>query len=151
MDARELIIRHEALRLKVYDDATGQPIVPGYTLKGHPTVGYGRALDVNGLAPHEADFLLDSEIPVRLANLKIIFAPPRWEALGAARQAALLDMHFALGASGIREFHQTLTALLNQQWDDAAAALLASKWAKDEAPTRAQEDAQIIREGVFPW
>ena len=39
------LVGDEAMRLFVYDDATGLPIEPGSTCKGHPTIGVGRGLD----------------------------------------------------------------------------------------------------------
>ena len=47
-------IDDEGVRLRVYDDATGEPLHPGMTLKGHPSIGYGRALDVNGISLKES-------------------------------------------------------------------------------------------------
>lgn len=40
--------RQESYRRFVYDDATGQEIVPGYTVQGNPTIGYGRDLMTEG-------------------------------------------------------------------------------------------------------
>lgn len=34
------IMAHEGLRLTVYDDATGKPIVAGSRVVGNPTIGY---------------------------------------------------------------------------------------------------------------
>ena len=149
MDAISLIQKHEGLRLSCYDDATGEHVVPGYTLKGHPTIGYGRTLDIDGISPSEAVYLLNSELGPRVMDLLAIFTLPRWTDLGAPRQAALLDMHYALGATGFRKFHHMITALMNQKWDDANAAILDSQWATAQAPERAREDATIISTGEF--
>lgn len=148
MDALALIQKHEGLRLKIYDDATGKPLGPGSIVVGHPTIGYGRSLDIDGITPQEALDLTTNELPHREADLKLIFPAPKWEQLGAARQAALIDMHYALGTTGFRDFHVMVTALLNQQWDTAAGAMLGSLWGR-EAPSRVHEDAAIILSGVF--
>lgn len=52
----------EGLRLTVYDDATGKPIKPGTLVKGHPTIGIGRALDVNGITEAEAEYLKANDV-----------------------------------------------------------------------------------------
>jgi hypothetical protein len=35
------LVRDENNVLYCYDDATGAPVVPGYKLKGHPSIGIG--------------------------------------------------------------------------------------------------------------
>jgi GH24 family phage-related lysozyme (muramidase) len=57
----QMLEREEGLRTLVYDDATGKPIGPGSVVQGHPTIGIGRALDVNGITAVEADFLLEND------------------------------------------------------------------------------------------
>lgn len=148
MDVVELIKKNEDLRLKVYDDATGMSVEPGYVMRGHPTIGYGRALDVNGVTPGEAETMLLSEIPARTADLRTIFSD-KWALFGTARQAVLIDMHYTLGPLGFREFHQMATALHNLDWEKAAAAMENSLWAR-EAVERVKYSAEIIRTGVFP-
>lgn len=151
MDAIKWISRHEGEVFVCYDDATGQHVVPGYTLVGHPTIGRGRCLDTNGISPAESLYLLTSELDkARTPDLKTIFNA-RWDGLGLPRQAALLDMHYALGSTGFRKFHIFITAVMNQDWAAAKAALLDSDWARNpKTATRAAEDADIILNGVFP-
>lgn len=148
MDAVDLIKKHSALRLTCYDSATGAAIVAGYTVLGHPMLGYGRALDTDGFTPDEATALVVAEVPHRTADLQVIFGP-RWAALGAARQAALIDLHYALTGAGIRQLHDVITALGNQQWDVAADLLLATSQAKSDVMGRYVEDAEILRAGVM--
>jgi lysozyme len=45
---QKLLIKHEDLRLFAYDDATGKPLKPGDTLKGHVSIGIGRNLEGYG-------------------------------------------------------------------------------------------------------
>ena len=56
------LTRDESCRLVAYDDATGAPIKPGTTVKGHCTIGVGRALDARGISPAEAQYLLSNDI-----------------------------------------------------------------------------------------
>ena len=70
---RELITceltRDEGQLLTVYDDATGAAIKPGTSVKGHPTIGIGRALDVHGISAAEAAYLLGNDIDGIVAQL----------------------------------------------------------------------------------
>ena len=53
----------------LYDDATGAAIVPGYRLVGHPTAGYGFALDVSPLTEAESLPILVSRAAAMYDNL----------------------------------------------------------------------------------
>lgn len=113
-------------RFVVYDDATGKPIVPGTLVKGHPTIGYGLALDVRGLSVAEAIFLLhDGETD--FWN-QLVAALPWVATLDDVRQAALLSMAYNLGIQGLLSFHNTLSCLQNQDWQGAVTNLKQSKW-----------------------
>ena len=59
-----LISDHEGVKLKVYDDATGQELKAGDVLVGHPTIGIGRnvAKDGLGISQEEAEFMLMNDI-----------------------------------------------------------------------------------------
>jgi lysozyme len=110
----------------VYDDATGLPIGPGSVVKGHPTIGYGIALDVRGLTPGEALFILhDGEND--FWN-QIVDSLPWAANLDPVRQCALLSMAYNLGLSGLLTFHNTLTCMQNQDWPGTLAGLKASAW-----------------------
>jgi lysozyme len=61
-ELRAELCNDEKLRLVVYDDATGKPLRKGMTLEGHPTIGYGRALDVNGISVRMANAMLDEDM-----------------------------------------------------------------------------------------
>ena len=62
-DLFEQLLRHdEGLRIRVYDDATGQTIEPGYQCKGNPTIGVGRNVGPSGPG------LRDDEITLMLTN-----------------------------------------------------------------------------------
>jgi lysozyme len=57
-----LLEREEGLRLAVYDDATGKPLLPGMKVVGHPTIGIGRCLDRKGITEAEARALLENDL-----------------------------------------------------------------------------------------
>lgn len=139
--------KFEAWRNFVYDDATGLPIRPGSVVIGHPSIGFGRALDTQGILPAEGNLLLANNDADCTHDLQVVFAQ-RWDTLGAARQAALIDMRYNLGPTGFREFHKMITALLNQQWAVAAAEMRNSLWAQ-QVGQRAVDLAQMIESGEW--
>jgi lysozyme len=131
---RENLKRAEGLRLKVYTDSLG-----------HPTIGYGRCLDTNGVSPSEAVFLLENDIAGAAAQVER-YLP--WTArLDAVRQAAVIELTFNLGIVGLLKFHATLMALHEGRYADAARHLLDSKWAGQVGPTRAGRVARMIEVG----
>jgi lysozyme len=116
----------KAGRFVVYDDATGQPIVPGTLVKGHPTIGYGIALDVRGISAAEALFLLhDGEQDF---SNQLIAALPWTAALDDVRFAALLSMAYNLGIAGLLGFTTTLKYAQANDWPNAVASMKQSKW-----------------------
>ncbi|RKK03540.1 lysozyme [Pseudoroseomonas wenyumeiae] len=139
-----LLLREEGLRLTVYDDATGQPLLPGSTLRGHPTIGIGRCLDRRGITTAEALGLLENDLAeVRTA----VAAALPWAAeLTDNRRMVLEAMAFQLGLAGLLGFKGTLAALRRGDHEAAAAGMLASLWAR-QTPARAQRMAMMMRAG----
>src|SRR5271157_1710327 len=133
MDEQTLIQKHEGLRLTVYTDT-----------RGHPTIGYGRALDVKGISQSEALFLLHNDITLVRSQLSSF---PWFARLDGTRQAALIDMAYNLGFGGFGKFQNMLDALMKGDYDAAADAMLDSEWAR-QVPNRANEDADLIRKGA---
>lgn len=135
----------EGLRLFVYDDATGLPIRPGTLVKGHPSIGIGRALDIHGISKAEAQSLLDNDTKPLAAELAQKLA---WfGSLNDARQRVLAEMAFQLGVNGLLEFGALITACASGNFVRAAVAMLASKWAT-QTPTRARRLADRMRTGA---
>ena len=143
----EQLIRDEELRLFVYDDATGAPIRPGTVVKGNPTIGIGRSLNIDGLSKEEACYLLANDVARVMRELEENF--PWAMGLDEARRGVLLNMMFQMGAHGLADFHDFLGALIKKLYDAAATFMLNSTWAKSESPARAQRLAQQIRSGIW--
>lgn len=137
------LLRDEGNRLRVYDDATGLPIVPGTTVRGHPTIGAGRSLDLMGLRPFEVLGLLDNDIAEYLDELVRV---PWFVGLDPARRRAIVNARHALGMQGLLGFHDMIAALEQGDFDAAADAMLASNWARQEA-TRVDRAATLLRDG----
>ena len=115
------------MRLYVYDDWNGQPIRPGYTVKGHPTIGIGRALDVHGISKDEALELCNHDIDAVQAEIALRL--PWFAKLDDARQRVLCNLGFNVGVSGLLQFHDMLAAVEAGDYAKAAECLTRSKLA----------------------
>lgn len=146
---RDMLIRHEGLRARPYDDATGQPVHPGSTLQGKLTIGVGRNLTDVPLSEDEILYLLDNDIKRVIRELDE--ALPWWKMLDQDRKHVLIDMGFNLGVltpageAKLLTFKRTLEYIRTGQYAKAAEAMLASKWAA-QVGRRAQELAAIMRD-----
>lgn len=145
-DIYAMLRMEEGLRLHVYDDANDKPVGPGYTLVGHPTIGVGRALDIDGVSAGEADALLKQDV----SDLSIELAELSWYlALDPVRRAAIQGMAFVLGVHGVETFIDMVIAIGHSDWEGAKVAVLASKWAGQE-PKRALRVANMLLNGQWP-
>lgn len=144
--AREFLVYHESLRLLVYDDATGKPLVPGMILQGHPTIGYGRALDTHGISILEANRMLDADI--NLAEL-LAESLPWYLRLDQCRRDVVVMMIFNLGFGGFREFKLLIRAIDAGRFAEAATEMLNSQWAL-QVGRRARELASMMSTGAYP-
>lgn len=134
MSVRELIIRHEGLRLIPYRDSVGKW-----------TIGFGRNIEDNGISRDEAFLMLENDI-ARATNEARSFN--WWEELNPARQAVVICMLYNMGLKRFRGFTQMIRALELRRYEVAAAEALNSKWA-NQVGYRATELAKIMRTGTF--
>lgn len=144
MLAAEMIGRHEGKRLRAYDDATGEELRPGYTLKGWPTIGVGRNLADPGISEAEAEVLFGNDVS-RAMRVAQAFAGEAWQRMDERRKAVLVDMAFNLG-NRLARFIRLQAALRANDWNAAAREMLDSRWAR-QVGRRAEELAAIMREG----
>lgn len=156
MDVFELIKRNEGFRPSVYCDACGKDLQPigrawscGCNEAGHGpgnlTIAYGTRVDGAGLSPAEGGMLLAA----RVARARAHLAGWSWFAgLAEPRQAALVDMVYQLGAKGFDQFVALISACASNQWDKAAAAVMASLYAR-QVVARAQRNAELLRSGTW--
>lgn len=147
------IADHEGFRPWVYDDATGAPIVKGYTVQGHPTVGYGMCLDHDlncGLTSRQANRLLEDRVMTiaRDFDRRIEW----WRRLRDPATEALVEMAYQLGVDGLLGFTRLIAAGERAAAGDTAAyrdmcgEALDSKWAREDSPERAREVAALFME-----
>ena len=143
--------RHEAVRAKLYDDATGRSLTLGERLLGKLTGGVGRNFSDRPLSPDEIDYLLTNDIKQATHDAKVFFPP--FDTLSDIRQRVLIDMAFNLGLTRLSKFVTFKAALLQEDWEGAAAAMLNSKWAKqvgDEEGQRAHTLAHMMVHDSYP-
>lgn len=145
MTLKDLLIKQEDIRLFVYDDETGLPIVKGSVVKGNPTIGVGRLLTkAKGLSKVEVFYLLDNDIQDVISVCRETFS---WFAfLDNVRQAVVASMVFNLGLTKFLEFKNTIAAIRDKNWDAAASGMMNSLWAK-QVGKRADELAGMMRTG----
>ena len=125
-----LISDHEGVKLKVYDDATGQELKAGDILIGHPTIGIGRnvAKDGLGISQEEAEFMLMNDIErveEEIKNFPI-------EHLNEVRTAIIIDMAFNMGITRFNPtmWKKTFQAIVDEDWQKAKIEMLDSNWAR---------------------
>lgn len=130
------LLGHEGFRSAAYQDS-----------EGYWTIGIGRMIDSRkggGITPEEALYLLANDI--EKAERQLYQRLPWWRNLDEVRQRVLLDMAFNLGIDGLLEFKNTLQAIQEKRWEDAAKGMLASLWA-EQVGARAHRLAQMMRTG----
>lgn len=130
------LIRDEGMVLSAYRDSLG-----------YLTIGVGRLIDSRrggGITEQEAIYLLSNDIDRVKVELDIRL--PWWTTLSNVRQRVLVNMAFNLGISGLLKFRNTLQAIQDGRYEDAAQGMLKSKWA-GQVGDRALRLAKMMREG----
>lgn len=138
MNVRELITLHEGRVPYAYSDSLG-----------FLTIGIGHLIDQRkgGRLPDPIiDALFEHDLHEHTNEL---FAHLPWARdLDSVRQAVLIDMFFNL-RRGLLGFKETLRHFEAGRWEQAANAMLDSKWAQ-QVGARAIRLATMVRTGVWP-
>lgn len=120
--------------------------------RGFLTIGVGCLIDKRkggGLDDVEIDFLRDRRIAKKTAEVKKEL--PWFDWLNEARQAVILSMAFQLGTDGLMGFVNTLKAVEEARWKDAANGMRKSLWAQ-QTPGRVNRLANQMESGEWqPW
>lgn len=132
---------HEGVRRFPYVDTVGKT-----------TIGCGRNLDDVGVNDAEIDLMLENDISRSIKDC--VLNLPFFNALDDVRQAVLIEMCFNMGigdsTKGLLSFRNTLRAVSEGRYDDAADGMLASKWARQVKGARAGRLAGMMRTGQWP-
>lgn len=140
------LMADEGNRQFVYDDATGQEIVPGYTVQGNPTIGVGRNVGPSGpgLSRAERANLFAGDLD-RVAS-ELDAALPGWESFPQVAQDVCQMVAFNCGIDGFLTFRLMIAAMQAGNLDDAAHELMDSAAAR-ELPLRYGRMAAALRRG----
>lgn len=118
---------------------------------GYWTIGVGRLIDARkggGLRSDEIAYLLNNDIDDRIDALTR--ALPWFQNLDDARKGVLLNMAFQLGTEGLLNFETTLALIRDGKYENAAHAMLQSRWAT-QTPKRAKRMADQMRTGLWQF
>lgn len=117
---------------------------------GKLTIGYGWNIDDVPMPEPIALSMLKHQVLSSMQDLDNHL--PWWRTLDPVRQSVLVDMCFNMGIGdrddGLLSFRNTLKAIEEGRFDDAATGMLASLWAK-QVKERAVELARMMRTGKF--
>ena len=130
MTIKNLLIKHENLKLKPYKDT-----------KGILTIGVGRNLDDNGISENEAMVLLENDIKRCESELKEIF--PDFDKLPENVKMVLIDMDFNLGKSRFLQFKKMIQAVKERNWAKMIEEMKDSKWC-EQVKSRCEDDIELI-------
>jgi lysozyme len=116
------------------------------------TIGVGRLVDPGkpgaGLRDDEISYLLNNDVDDRIDALTRKL--PWFQNLDDARKGVLLNMAFQLGVDGLLQFKQTLQLVMEGKYENAAHAMLQSKWSQ-QTPARAKRLSDQMRSGVWQF
>jgi len=127
--------------------------------EGYPTVGYGFKIGPKGAdlklyqltLPKAAGVVWLTEYLTALTK-RMLANPvinPAYRSCDPVRQAVLISMAYQMGTDGLAQFGRTLAAVMANDWQAAAAGMLASKWAR-QTPERAKRHATQMLTGQWP-
>ena len=131
IDIKELLEKHEGLRLTVYIDSVGKA-----------TIGIGRNLVDRGISREEAYYMLYNDINYFRSELQKKL--PWFDSQPDDVKTVMIDMAFNLGIYGFLNFKNTLKHIQNKEYKLASEDMLNSLWAK-QVGVRAIELADILR------
>ena len=120
------------------------------------TIGVGHLIDGRkggSIPPEISDALLEWD----LARFEVLLdgGIPWWRQLDDVRQQVVMDLTFNMGwapgaAGGFDDFTNTLAALQDARWADAAAGLRKSLWYRQIGSRRAEPLCIAVETGSFP-
>lgn len=142
---------------QLLENDEGRRLWPYTDTRGHLTWGIGHLLsdndandgvsdDVTALLNQAIDLQFQHDVASATAAMDFL---PEFGSLDAVRQAALIDMAFNLGATGLRAFTTFLSCVASGQWA-AAAADLRGTLVYTQLPARYERLATMIQTGEWP-
>lgn len=139
----EDLIRDEGIRLRPYKCSAGHLTIG----VGHRITANDRAASADSLSLEAVGMLLTRDIATALGTANTVFGRDRFEGMTDARQRAIVNMIFNLGAEGFAGFRRMITAIKEHRWKDAARECLDSKYAV-QVGKRARRVAEALETGL---
>lgn len=124
---------------------------------GRITIGWGFNVDEDGgddIPAEVAELWLQIKLAEREEDLISIFGPYKWVLMLPARRAALISMHYWLGAGGFRRFKKTLRCVIEGEWTGASREFLDSKLylsGNRGTRTRCKKISRALATGEDQW
>lgn len=115
---------------------------------GKLTIGYGHLVD-KGLPADLALMLFKSDIADALDDVRHNCSC--YDQLSRPRQLVMVSLAFNLGRERLGKFVRFLGALHLGHYEDAADELLNSKAAREDAPARYRQLADMMRTNTSEW
>ena len=116
-----MLKKHEGIRFSPYRDTVGKL-----------TIGVGHNLDDKPLTKRAVDLILEDDITDTVNDLDSRL--PWWRSMDETRQLVIADMCFNMGIGVLLGFKNTLVAMKEGRYTDAAVAMGQSKWAEQVGP-----------------
>ena len=116
---------------------------------GFWTIGIGILIDKRkggGLRPEESEFIFRNRL--KLLDAELANRLPWISKLDPARKGVLINMAFQMGVAGLLGFKNTLALIQSGKYQDAAKAMLQSKWAT-QTPARANRLSRQMETGIW--
>ncbi|WKZ32940.1 MAG: lysozyme [Thermodesulfobacteriota bacterium] len=132
MTLKELLIKHEGLKLKPYRCTAGKL-----------TIGVGRNLEDRGISNDEAMYMLENDIKETIRECQTF---PWYESLDNVRKTVVASMVFNLGLSRFLGFKKTIAALEAGDYHAASAEMVLSAWFT-QVGKRGPELVEMMRTG----
>ena len=159
------LIRDEGVSYVVYEDGDSTSGGRGHNMKNKvppPVHGmFGESIPdeptplpekyrkIGTKIPAEAiELMFDYDVEVAIGDaFQFLPSPSLWEQMGEARREVLVQMSYILGINRLKKFERFRDALINQDYDKAAAEMLNSDWHKLQAPARSLWLSNIMKSG----
>ena len=107
----------EGVRHMAYTDSVGKL-----------SIGVGRNLDDKGIRDDEMELMLMNDIQEAEDSARALVS--NFDSLSDERKAVVVNLSFNMGQTVLAQFTNTLRAINEGRFDDAADGMLASLWAK---------------------
>lgn len=140
---------NDALLIKELERDEGRVLHAYQDSLGFWTIGIGRLIDKRkggGITNEEADYLKRNDIAKVKRELDRLL--PWWRSVSPARQRAIQNLAFNLGAPGLAQKWPNTVALMKAgKWKEAAAAIRGNRVWVGQVGARAERIAKQIEQG----